>query len=53
MLNKIVDLLFQTILLVIFFLILTPLGILLRAFGKDYLSRPFRRDSPSYWLVRK
>jgi hypothetical protein len=53
MLNKIVDLLFQAILLVIYFLILTPLGILLRAFGKDYLSRPFRGDSLTYWIVRK
>jgi hypothetical protein len=36
----------------VFFLCVTPIGLLLRMFGKDVLSLRRRADLPSYWIVR-
>ena len=35
---------------VIYLLILTPVGLLLRLVGVDYLKKHFDRNSSSYWL---
>jgi Saxitoxin biosynthesis operon protein SxtJ len=37
---------------VLFFVVLTPVGIIMRLTGKDPLRLRFERDSPSYWLGR-
>ena len=43
----------STILLtVIYYLVVTPVGLLARALGKDFLSRRIQRDVPSYWIPR-
>jgi hypothetical protein len=36
----------------VFFLCVTPIGVMLRLFGKDVLSLRRRADLPSYWIVR-
>jgi Saxitoxin biosynthesis operon protein SxtJ len=36
----------------VFFLCVTPIGFLLRLFGKDVLSLRRRADLPSYWITR-
>lgn len=36
----------------LFFFVLTPVGVVMRLTGKDPLRVRFERDSPSYWLGR-
>lgn len=40
------------ILIAIFFLLVTPIGLGMRLLGKDPLARKFDRGAPSYWVVR-
>ena len=40
------------ILTVFYFLVVTPLGLLGRAFGKDFLSQKLNPHAKSYWLLR-
>jgi hypothetical protein len=40
------------LLLLLYFLILTPLALLARLFGKHFLDLGFREDCESYWVVR-
>lgn len=43
-----------TVLLSVFyFVMITPLGLLARAFGKDFLSRRLDRQAASYWIARQ
>lgn len=37
----------------IFFLMITPIGLFMRLFGKDFLRLRFDPDAPSYWLRRE
>jgi len=36
----------------LFFVVITPFGLLMRLFGKRPLALEFDRDAPSYWLAR-
>ena len=38
---------------VIFFAIFTPVGLLMRAFGRDAMCRRFAPEEPSYWVKRQ
>ena len=38
---------------IIYFLILTPISLLVRLFGKDLISMKFNNDIKSYWVKRK
>ena len=38
---------------VLFFLVVTPMGLLMRAFGKRPLSLRFEPGAPTYWIERK
>jgi hypothetical protein len=38
---------------VMFFLVITPIGLLMRLFGKDFLRLKFDQASPSYWIRRE
>jgi len=40
------------IMAVLFFGVLTPVGLIMRAAGKDALRRRFDKESSSYWLAR-
>jgi polyferredoxin len=43
-----------TVLLSVFyFVVMTPFGLLARAFGRDFLSRKFDPQAASYWIARK
>jgi len=53
MLNRIANFVLRIALFVFFFLVLTPIGLIRRAFGKDYLSRSFNQDTSSYWIRRQ
>jgi hypothetical protein len=37
----------------IFLLVITPIGLLMRAFGRDALRRRFDPAAESYWIIRK
>lgn len=37
----------------IFFFLLTPIGLLLRALGHDPMNRSFDRDANSYWITHE
>jgi hypothetical protein len=41
------------ILALLFYLIITPMGLLARLFGKDFLSLKPERAAPTYWLPRE
>ena len=45
--------LYFVVLFFFYFLIFTPLGLLLRAIGKDYLKIKFSKKINSYWIQRK
>lgn len=36
----------------IFFLVVTPVGVLFRLIGRDPLRRRFEKDLPSYWIPK-
>ena len=38
---------------IVYFLILTPLSLLVRLFGKDLIGMKFNNDIKSYWIKRK
>jgi hypothetical protein len=43
----------STVLLTIFFyIVVTPIGLVARAFGNDFLSRRFEPERSSYWIER-
>jgi len=42
-----------TSLLIVFYLIFTPIRLLLKIFGKDLLNKKMDRASSSYWIERK
>ena len=41
------------LLLAVYYLLLTPLGLAMKLFGYDPMHRRFDRDAPSYWIERK
>lgn len=45
-------LLTQIILCLVFFLVVTPLGLFMRMFKKDTLNEKIAKDTKSYWLKR-
>jgi len=42
----------NVLLTVFFFLVITPVGLLARLFGKDFLSLKLNRQASSYWIAR-
>ncbi len=38
---------------IIYFLILTPISLLVRLFGKDLIGMKYKNDVKSYWVIRK
>jgi hypothetical protein len=40
-------------LIIAFYLIFTPIAILLRLFGRDLLNKKISKDTSSYWIKRK
>ncbi|HEX7880400.1 MAG TPA: SxtJ family membrane protein [Candidatus Eisenbacteria bacterium] len=43
----------HVIIAIIFFVIITPVGLVFRLMGRDALSRRFDRNAPSYWVDKK
>ncbi len=43
----------RVILIILFYLVVTPIGLLAKLFGKDFLSRKFDKTAESYWITRK
>lgn len=43
----------QIILGVLFYLVVTPTGLLARLFGKDFINRKFDKNAQSYWIPKK
>lgn len=53
MVGKIIDVLFHAALLLVFFILLTPIGFVFKMLGQDFLSRRLDPNAPSYWISRK
>jgi len=43
----------RVILIILFYLIFTPIGIISRLFGKQFLNTKFDKSKKSYWIDRK
>jgi len=43
----------RVILIVLFYLIVTPIGLLMKLFGKNLLDLKFDKNTDSYWITRK
>ncbi len=43
----------RILLFLFFYLVLTPIGLLMRLFGKDFLDRKFEKEKASYWAKRE
>jgi hypothetical protein len=43
----------RLILIILFYGILTPIGIIARLCGKDFLDRKFNKNANSYWISRE
>lgn len=43
----------RIILIILFYLVVTPIGLLARLSGKDFLNKKFDRKVNSYWISRK
>jgi len=43
----------RVILILLFYLVLTPMGFFLRIFGKDFLQLKFNKESNTYWEKRE
>ena len=43
----------RLILIVVFYLIFSPIGLLIRLFGKDLLERKIDKDKRSYWIQKQ
>lgn len=43
----------HVVLAIVYYLILTPVGLLVRATGRDPMQRRFDRDAESYWVARQ
>ncbi len=39
----------HTVLIAVFLLVITPVGLVMRALGRDALDRTFDREAPTYW----
>jgi len=42
----------RVILILVYYLLLTPIGLVMRLFGKDLLDLRIEKDAQSYWLPR-
>lgn len=42
----------RVILSLLFFLVFTPIGLIGRLFGQDFIDRKFRIDADSYWIAK-
>ena len=49
MLNKLIEFFIKIVFGLIFFLVVTPIGILIRMFGIDFLERKGNSEILSYW----
>ena len=43
----------RVILCILFYLVISPIGFLMRLSGKDFLNLKFNKDIDSYWIPRK
>ena len=46
-------LLTDVILIILFYLVVTPIGVISRLFGRDFLDKGFAAAADSYWIPRK
>lgn len=42
----------QVVLVLMYFLVITPIGLILRIGGRDVMNRQFERDATTYWRER-
>lgn len=49
--NQIINYFLKIVFFIIFYVVITPVGLCLRLVGIDYLQRRFEREEDSYWIV--
>jgi hypothetical protein len=42
----------RAILIVVYYVLLIPIGLVMRLFGKDFLNKKVDRAAQSYWIAR-
>ena len=50
--NKMLDKILELVFLIVFVFLITPLGLILRLIGVDYLNRKIEKQNKSYWIKR-
>ena len=48
--NIVINFILKVIFFIVFFLLITPIGIILRLLGIDYLHNRFEKGKDSYWI---
>ena len=51
--NRLGRIIAPIVMAIVYFLILTPISLLVRLFGKDLIGMKFSSDIKSYWVKRK
>lgn len=51
--NAIGELITKLLLSVVFYIAITPLGLIMRLFGKDMLKKRIEKDRDSYWIKKE
>ena len=51
--ESLISILVPTALAIVYFIILTPISLLIRVFSRDYLSLKFSNKKNSYWVDKK
>lgn len=50
--NEMLDKIMMLVFFIVFIFLITPLGLVLRLTGVDYLNRKIEKQSKSYWVKR-
>ena len=49
---KLVSVILSSVMVTIFFLIITPIGLIMRIMGKDLLNKKYDKRKETYWIKR-
>ena len=50
--KHLMNMIFRVLLIVLFYAVITPVGMILRLMGIDYLNRSLDQKSSSYWTTK-
>lgn len=53
MLNKLLSFFLKLLMGILFFLVITPMGVVLKIIGADYLRLKKHKNNVTYWQIKK